>query len=360
MTNTPSIDGTPDWSPSGAKIAFSSFRGGGESEIYTMNADGTNIVNLTNSTTASDTWPSWSPDGTKIAFGSFRDGEQDIYVMNADGTGVTNLTNNAIDIDGIPEWSPDGTKIVFESYRDTDQDFEIYTINADGTGATNLTNNPAFDVGAAWQPGRYELPSSASPIQTSLVPAFRQCGTGANPANAEHSPPLSTPSCSGPAPASSVARVGPQSSGSAQLTVVPGDSNPNNGDQADIPIVATLSDVQTPGGNDYAPNPLGADLTLDGRLRITDSANGVSQQEPGTSSDQDFPVPVDCVPTPAPATGSTCAVTTTADTIVPGTVKEAKRTIVQLFRVRLRDAGPNGVRGDSDDTLLAQQGIYVP
>jgi Tol biopolymer transport system component len=359
-TNNSADDFVPDWSPDGTKIAFFTLRGGGDFEIYTMNADGTNAVNLTGSTTASDTLPSWSPDGTKIAFDSSRDGDHDIYAMNANGTGVTNLTNNLLDYDARPSWSPDGTKIAFETQRAPNQDSEIYVMNANGTGQTNLTSNPSFDYGAVWQPVRYEVPASASPIQASFVPAFQQCGTGANPADGQHSPPLSTASCSGPGPTSGVARVGPQSSGSAQLTVVPGDSNPNNGDQADISITATLSDVQTPGGADYNPNLLGADVTLDGRLRITDSANGASQQEPGTSSDQDFPVPVDCVPTPAPATGSTCSVTTTADTITAGTVKEGKRAVIQLFRARLIDSGPNGTRGDSDDTLFAQQGIYVP
>jgi hypothetical protein len=33
---------------------------------------------------------------------------------------------------------------------------------------------------------------------------------------------------------------------------------------------------------------------------------------------------------------------------------------LQVFRLRLNDSGPNGVRGDSDDRLFATEGIYIP
>jgi len=77
---------------------------------------------------------------SKIAFSSKRDGNSEIYVMNADGSEQTNLTNNP-NSDASPSWSPDGKKIAFESARDGG--FEIYIMNADGSGQTILTNNPA-------------------------------------------------------------------------------------------------------------------------------------------------------------------------------------------------------------------------
>ena len=71
-------------------------------------------------------------------------------------------------------------------------------------------------------------------------------------------------------------------------------------------------------------------------------------------------MPVDCSATPDPATGSTCSVGTSADGLAPGTITEGKATVIQTFRVRVRDSGVNGVRGDSDDKHFASQGIYVP
>ena len=118
-----------------------------------INADGTNLQNLTNHP-AYDWGPAWSPDGTKIAFASDRDGNVEIYVMNADGTNPRNLTNHPADDGELlwsrPAWSPDGMKIAFTSMRDGNA--EIYVMAADGTNPRNLTHHPAQDDMPAWSP----------------------------------------------------------------------------------------------------------------------------------------------------------------------------------------------------------------
>ena len=58
--------------------------------------------------------------------------------------------------------------------------------------------------------------------------------------------------------------------------------------------------------------------------------------------------------------GSTCAVTSTADAVMPGVIREGKSMVLQIYGVRIFDAGTNGIRGDSDDKIFAFQGIYVP
>ncbi len=129
------------------RIAFQSTRHGNW-EIYTMNADGNDVLRLTTNA-ADDERPGWSPDGTKLVFGSRRGGNADIYVMNADGSGLTRLTTHAGE-DYAPQWSADGTKIVFRSSRDGNP--EIYVMNANGSNQTNLTHNPADDNGPVWSP----------------------------------------------------------------------------------------------------------------------------------------------------------------------------------------------------------------
>jgi YD repeat-containing protein len=149
-------------------------RNGVNYQVYSMNADGSNQLNLTN-TLFSEGEPSWSPDGTKIAFASDRDrpGFDSVYVMNSNGGNQHRITFTTGDLeDTQPVWSRDGGKIAFVSTRDsaletwqeTDDDGnvitksklhinkEIYAMNADGSGQTRLTNNLANDDSPSWSP----------------------------------------------------------------------------------------------------------------------------------------------------------------------------------------------------------------
>jgi TolB protein len=144
------------------KIAFVSNRDG-NSDIYLMNPDGTNPVNITNHP-AYDGQPSWSPDGKKIAFVSDRDGNQEIYVMNAcDGTNQVRLTFSSPLMAYDPDWSPDGTKIVF-TLGDQDDNQQIYVMNADGTGAHDISLPPGvIDFRPSWSPDGTQIAFQSYP-----------------------------------------------------------------------------------------------------------------------------------------------------------------------------------------------------
>src|SRR5215217_2296138 len=211
LNDTDMVVNSAVWSPDGTKIAFSHTRGAsGFSRISVMNADGSNLNNLTgvgnwgggglapafspdgkqicflrdtgmtNPPTglyvmdADGSAPSvyikvdpeilprdiqfrctWSPDGTKIAFSLSP--EHEVFVINADGgrfsqgtiSKYTNLTSNSAS-DEVPDWSPDGKKIAFAS--DRDGDYDIYTMDADGSDVAQVTNLPGNEYSPDWQP----------------------------------------------------------------------------------------------------------------------------------------------------------------------------------------------------------------
>ena len=151
----------PSWSPDGRKIAFTSSEGTGEDtvSIYVMNADGSNMKQLTDHPLVG-LGPSWSPDGRQIAFlGSSGTGDEyqlAIYVMNADGSGVTRLVDyddEALGIPGTLSWSPDGRQMVFTSFGTGDEyTSAIYVMNADGSSVRQLTDHTNYDASPVWSP----------------------------------------------------------------------------------------------------------------------------------------------------------------------------------------------------------------
>lgn len=192
------IDHFAQWSPNGSKIAFGRCNTQSVCDIFTINANGTELTNLTPDNPHDDDVPHWSKDGSRIFYGSGTADSSNLYVMNADGSnkqkltsaaapqavypmGISpdetrialelrdfsyvlssyevavvapngsnylKLTDNSV-FDSFGAWSPDSAKMAFRSRRETETD-EIYAMNADGTGITRLTFNLTSDVISDW------------------------------------------------------------------------------------------------------------------------------------------------------------------------------------------------------------------
>ncbi len=179
--------GLPRTSPDGQRVAYVEFRGGVSQDIWVMNADGREPVQLTTDP-AIDWAPSWFPDNDRIAFQSDRQGVQRLWsvstktgreailaepgreigwpvlsrdgrqvafnspmggAINAwtmaigDGSGPAQRTFDA-EMMGWPSWSPDGTRLALQMKRGDDT--HVAVLPSHGGPPTQLT----FERGQSW------------------------------------------------------------------------------------------------------------------------------------------------------------------------------------------------------------------
>lgn len=365
VSDTPGIDDSPAWSPDGGRILFESTRDD-DREIYRMNADGSGQTNLTGNS-GQDREPSWSPDGQRIAFRSDRDGNDEVYTMTQGGALQTRLTVDSA-TDSEPAWSPDGSKILFRSSRDGNA--EIYVMGTGGAAQTRLTTVSQFDGHPDWQalaPG-YPRPAGATPIRASLVPAYQECSTPTR----VHGPPLAFASCNPPAQRSAHLTVGtPDANGAAATSIgfvrygaVVG--MPGLPEDSDVSIAFSLTDVRCriaivtcAGGalSDYT-----GEVEVTTGMRVTDRNNAPSPgggSEAATVTDGPLAFVAPCTVTAA-AAGAICSLTTSANALSPGLVRDGKRMLIAMSQMQVHDGGADGLVASTPNAVLAVQGIFVP
>lgn len=119
----------PEFSPDGKRILFQKFIPPYDEGLYIMNADGSNEMFL--SLIPFQTSPRFSPDGSKIVFSKFTT-NFDIYLINIDGSNLVNITNDEAG-ETQPVFTSDGSKIVFVQYDSVSRINKLCSMNIDGT-----------------------------------------------------------------------------------------------------------------------------------------------------------------------------------------------------------------------------------
>ena len=219
----------------------------------------------------------------------------------------------------------------------------------DGSSARSLLREERLDD---WQPipvNAYPRPAGASPLRVSLVTAYDECTAP----NRTHGPPLGFASCNPPTRTSDHLTVGTADSngqvvryeGHVRLNTIVG--NPSTpGDQADVAIDFFSKGALTNGLANYT-----GELRAEVPLQITDKDNTPHPGGPGAATTQEFTFDIDatCAVVSDPSPHSECQTTTTADALIPGSIKEGRRSIWQLGQVIVYDGGADG------DTATAPQ-----
>ena len=207
-------DGSPRFSPGGAKLAFlRALKSGEPRQVWVMNADGGEARQLTNAAKGVQDF-AWSPDGSRIAYcadtepaagaaaGSQTEGPRvvevnrlryrhdlqgwrgdahyHLFTVDLESSALRQAQGEATQItrgdwdDYGPVWSPDGSKIAFISGRRDDRDTraltEAYVVDAQGGHAAECWSGGLASVGAvAWSPDSQRLVAVASEDPAGMV-----------------------------------------------------------------------------------------------------------------------------------------------------------------------------------------------
>ncbi len=151
------VSSSPAWSPGHRQIAYRS-KPNDVADIFVMNADGSGAQQITKDTGTDNDYPTWSPDSQQIAFVSNESGKSDIWTVSASGGKARQLTTSPNADAQSPAWSPDGQRIAYSTNATQPiGNYEIYLINTDGSNSQRLTTSDGDSDSPAWSPDGQQI-----------------------------------------------------------------------------------------------------------------------------------------------------------------------------------------------------------
>ncbi|GLZ14484.1 hypothetical protein Acsp04_47190 [Actinomadura sp. NBRC 104425] len=180
LVDGPQCDTLPVWSPDRRRIAFTR-SGGGRTEAWVMNADGSDPRKVTDRISGGRV--AWSPDGRRLAFMGRDNGVAQIFAITIGETTPTRLTDDPADKDD-PAWSATG-RLAFWSKRDGTE--QIYTLDPQHPDRpwTRITADGVRAVDPAWSPDGRRLAYTRGAYPRADIWAVNADGTGARRVTAD-------------------------------------------------------------------------------------------------------------------------------------------------------------------------------
>jgi TolB protein len=124
---TEGADFDVDISPDGRNIVFASTRHTSRPNLYLKTVDGRAVTQLTDDPTA-DVQPCFSPDGQYVAFASNRSGNWDLWMIGLQGGRATQITHSPLH-EVHPSFSPDGAQLAYCLFNQRADTWELWVLN---------------------------------------------------------------------------------------------------------------------------------------------------------------------------------------------------------------------------------------
>ena len=155
-----------DWSPSGELLVYSALGDGEQEDLWRMDPNGQNILNLTSTSTIRERRPRFSPAGNLAVFERIDEtGKGQIFVFQSSvqqfrvtsgGPGEEPLpgTPYVVGSDADPDYSPDGRFVVFRRLTATGNgglgSWDLLTAASDGSSLNVLATGPLYRGAPDW------------------------------------------------------------------------------------------------------------------------------------------------------------------------------------------------------------------
>ena len=185
LTNAPSADGLPIPVPGRDQLAFVSDRDGDLLDLFLMDLNGENVTNITHTPDSNDIPIDWSPDGQYLVFVNDQSGSSEVFLRQTDSGEVINLSERD-DARAYSDWSSQTNRLILAT--DTEAGITLFTTDPNGSEHQPLTDGTYPAGGARWSPDGRQVAFMAIAPDSTSIDIFLVDAAGGEPINLTQSP----------------------------------------------------------------------------------------------------------------------------------------------------------------------------